>query len=64
MTEIDKFLTECTAVSLGSKPEIAGLRKRSVETGLSLAKMRLVAAAASIQIVADGKELKAVPFSF
>ena len=40
--------------------EITGLRARSKATGLPLKDMRLIAEAASVEVVKDGKELKVV----
>lgn len=60
MTAIDTFLQECNAVRAGHIQEITGLRARAKSTGLALKSMRLVAMAADVEIVADGKELKVV----
>lgn len=61
MDRLGQFLQECHAVRARKVAEISELRKRSRETGLTLAHMRLAAQAADVQIVADGKELKVVP---
>ena len=60
-SELDRFLMECNSVCSGRLQAITGLRARSERTGLSLARMRLAADAASVKVVRDGRELKVVP---
>lgn len=60
-TELDQFLMECSSVCAGNLKEITRLRARAQKTGLSLARMRLAAEAANVELVPDGKELKVVP---
>jgi hypothetical protein len=64
MDNLSQFLAECNAVRAGSLPAIDGLRARASSTGLSLDRMRLAAAAADVEIIKDGDELKVVSCNY
>lgn len=64
MTPIDQFMMDCHRVAYGRVAEIKNLRALSKTTGLSLKDMRLVAEVTDVEIVKDGKELKAVKYCF
>jgi hypothetical protein len=64
MDRLGEFLQECHAVRARKVEAITGLRQRAKETGLTLARMRLAAEAADVDIVADGKELKVIAVSY
>jgi hypothetical protein len=64
LSPLDQFLQECHAVHSGRISEIPKLRQRAKTTGPSLENMRLAAQAADVEIIKDGKELKAVRASY